>query len=124
MKPVKIIRAEAFDLMQYFYGSAHDPLIHCRIRFSSHLDEAALKRAVTLSQQAVPLLRCRFNAAARRPRWEECGFSEADIVRVSEGNDADAERLLASTIDIAREPQLKLFLIRGESADTLCAMIN
>ncbi len=128
-KTKKALKTEALDMLQYFYRTVHDPLIRGLIRFSGQLDEAALKKAVSLSKAALPLLGCCFDTAARRPRWKEMGFSGADIVQVIEaGPDpaAQAEKLLASTIAIAREPQLKIFLLRDrpQARDTLCIIIN
>lgn len=127
MAQVKKIKAEAFDIMQYFYGNVHDPQIHCLICFSGHVDENALKRAVALSQEALPLLRCCFVVEAGRPYWKVQDFTAEDIVHVIEaGPDAEAqkERMLAATIDIAGEPQLKIFIVRERDCDTLCLIIN
>lgn len=123
----KIYKAEAFDIMQYFYGTVHDPLIHCLIRFSAHLDEIALKKAVTLSGEVNPLIRCCFDIDQRRPCWKDHGFTGEDIVHVIEA-DQNAESLkmnaLASSINILHEPQLKIYLIREKNFDTLCVIIN
>ena len=127
MASVKKIKAEAFDMMQYYYGTVHDPLIHCLIRFSRHVDEVALKKAVTWSENALPLLRCCFEATVRRPYWKDQGFTAKDIVQVIEAGpnpEAQKERLLASAIDITHGPQLKIYLVREQNSDTLCIMIN
>lgn len=127
MAKVKKIKAESFDIMQYLYGSVHEPLIHCLIRFSGHIDAAILKRAVTLSSEAIPLIRCCFDSTERRPCWKEQDFTGEDIVHVIEEEkdvEKQRERLLASTIDIAHEPQLKIYLIVGQASDTLCIIIN
>jgi NRPS condensation-like uncharacterized protein len=127
MRKEKIIKAESFDVMQYLYGRVHDPLMHCMIRFSGHIDAVILKKAVTLSGETIPLIRCCFDVTARRPCWKEQCFTGEDIVNVikEEPNDKEqSERLLASTIDIIHEPQLKIFLIKAEQFDTLCVIIN
>lgn len=115
------VRTEAFDLMQYFYRAAHEPLIRCLIRFSGRLDPDCLRRAVDLSILAVPQLGCRFSE--RSHAWESCGYTSGQIVRVREG-DGDAERLLLDSIDFSAEPQLKLHLLCGAQADTLCAVVG
>ncbi len=128
MEKVKKYSAETFDLMQYFYGSVHDPLIHCLIRLSVHIDEMLLKKAVTLSLAAIPMIRCCFDSSSRRPAWKDNGFTGDDIVRMfpCEADDTGQSMgLLVSTIDIAHEPQLRINVIRGkESGDTLCLVIN
>ncbi|EKQ56856.1 MULTISPECIES: condensation domain-containing protein [unclassified Clostridium] len=127
MTKSKKFKAEAFDIMQYFYGSVHEPLIHCLIDFSCHIDKAALIKAVTLSLKTNPLISCCFNIAARRPYWEEKNFTGEDIVRVviADSNEEEQKtKLLASTIDITKEPQLKIYLFQKQDTDTLCIIIN
>lgn len=124
---MKRYRAESFDLMQYFYGKAHEPLIHALLRFPDHLDEDILKQAVTLSCNVIPMIRCCFVSDARKPYWEDRGFTGEEIVHVIKGDPSiadQAERLLTETIDIVHEPQLKIFLIRSAQADSLSVIIN
>ena len=119
--------AEAFDAMQYFYGAAHEPQIHCLIRLSGHLDEAVLRRAVTLSAGALPMIFCAFDASGMRARWRAQNFSGNDVVLVHPalpGRQAQEARLLASVIDVSRGPQVLLHVIRDAAADTLCAVIS
>lgn len=121
------IRVESCDLMQYFYRSAHDPIIHAYLTLDGRLNETALKQAVTLSTQAIPVIRCVFSAKASRPRWDDRGFAGEDMVHTVPCDPADvrqAQRLLSSTIRIGSEPQLKIFLLRGTQSDTLCVLIN
>lgn len=123
----KRIKAEPFDIMQYFYGAVHEPLIHALIRLSGRTDEAALKAAVTLSMNAVPILRCCFNTAGRRPFWDIRGFTGEDVVHVVETDPADsgqAEKLLTSTMDLEREPQLRIYILRLNDFDTLCIICS
>lgn len=117
------IRAEAFDIMQNFYRTAHEPLIRCMMCFSGQLDADALLRAVDLSVAAVPPLACRFDSETHS--WKENGFSAKNILQVvSERESNTAEKLLLSKINFEHEPQLKLFLVRGETDDTLCVIIS
>jgi NRPS condensation-like uncharacterized protein len=123
----KRIKAEAFDVMQYFYRTAHEPLIHCLISFRGHVDEAALIKAVSLSLKAIPILSCTFETTGRRPYWRVQNFSGEDMVHVVKTGSNPIEQrriLLAETIDITREPQLKIYVIREPNCDTLCIIIN
>jgi NRPS condensation-like uncharacterized protein len=121
-------KAEAFDILQYLYGTAHDPIIHCLIRLGAPVDASLLIKAVTLSLDAVPMIRCAFDGNARRPRWRDRGYTGGDIVHVRDAEDdngALANKLMAGKIDILNEPQLKIYLIKGrEAKDTLCVLIN
>lgn len=58
-------RTEAFDRMQYFYTTAHDPVIRARLRLAGRIEEKSLRRAVDLSAQAVPQVRLCFDRERR-----------------------------------------------------------
>lgn len=127
MIKVKKFKAESFDIMQYFYGAVHEPLIHCLIEFFGHVDEKALKKAVTISAQALPMIQCCFNYRSRKPYWEYKGFRGEDMVQLinQEGNTEDyRNKLLGATIDISSQPQLKIIVSREKVSDTLCIIIN
>ncbi len=121
------IQAEAFDVMQYFYSTVHEPLIHCMISLAGHVNETIFKKAVDLSFGAIPLLRYCFDTTGRHPYWVEQDFTAQDMVNVVAA-DSDPEeqrqRLLATTIDPACEPQLKIYILREQDNDTLCMIIN
>ncbi len=120
-------RVEIFDLWQYLCKTAYEPLIRCRIDFSKHIDEYILRDAVTLSFNAVPLISCCFESTSGPPRWLKKDFTGEDIVfLVEEEKDSERQinRLLSSNIDFASEAQLKIFLIRNDTCDTACIIIN
>ncbi|HEX3026084.1 MAG TPA: hypothetical protein VHR42_02490 [Clostridia bacterium] len=119
------IKAQPFDCMQYFYTEVQEPRIRCFIRFGDRISETALNRAVGLSIHAVPLIGCVFNE--KRHCWEKRSFTADDIVHFVEAPAADeipVPDCLLCSIDPAREPQLKIFLIRGKRNDSLCFIIN
>lgn len=128
MKHNNKIKAEPFDILQYFYSNVHDPLIHCFIQFSAPIEEKTLIKAVTYSLNAVPVIRCCFDDTSRRPCWIKRDFKGEDIVHVVNVETDEInqyERLLSSSINIAREPQLKIFLIKARNGcDKICLIIN
>jgi NRPS condensation-like uncharacterized protein len=72
-----------------------------------------------------PLIGCVFDAARRV--WRRQPFTADDIVRAENAGDLweDVARArLLSPIDHEREPQLKVFLIRGQERDALCVLVN
>ena len=121
-------KAESFDLWQYLCADAYDPLIRCRIDFDGHIDEAALKKAVTASIQTIPMVGCAFGRSWPKPRWIQKGFTGDDIVHVSEASamheEASVARRLSSRIDYGAEPPLKIFVSRKHGSDTLCVIIS
>jgi NRPS condensation-like uncharacterized protein len=120
-------RVEIFDIWQYLCQTVYEPLIRCRIDFSNHIDENRLKKAVTLSLDAVPLINACFDGRSFRPRWIKRSFTGCDIVHVVEA-DLDTNKqiisLFSSNIDFAAEPQLKIHLIKKPDGDTACVIIN
>lgn len=121
------IKAETFDIMQYFYGSVHHPLIRCVLRFDGHIREDILKKAVNLSIQPVPQLSCCFCARGWRPFWQDCGFTAENMVSVTEeeiDDENQCENLLAAVIDITSQPPLKIHLVKGETSDILCIIVH
>lgn len=128
MKEPGIIKAEAFDVMQYFYNTAQEPLVRCLVRLDGHIDECALKRAVALSAGACPLIFCRFDISGRQPKWVSAGYTADDAVHVLDAPGADTEfpekLLAASDVDIFKEPQVKILIARGEASDALCILMS
>jgi NRPS condensation-like uncharacterized protein len=128
MKNEAWFRPEAFELLQYFFGTVHEPLVRAYVAFSGCLDEAALCRAVEASAKTVPLLFCVFDASGRRPRWRRRDFSGADVVKVVFADTADAEKaadaLLTEELDFSAEPQVKLNILRAGNTDRLCVIAS
>jgi NRPS condensation-like uncharacterized protein len=126
-KPTVKYKTEAFDIWYNLCQISYEPLVRCRLDFEGRLDPDVLTQAVTLSMRTIPLIGCCFDDSANRPRWVEKGFTGKDMVRVYEAdNDVDKQiaNLLFSSIDFAREPQVKIFLVRRADGDTLCAVIS
>lgn len=119
------IKAQPFDCMQYFYNSVQEPLIRAMIRFNGHVNEVLLNSAVQMSINIVPLIDCCFDK--RNHTWGKQKFTSNEIVHLIKAEVSHknlAEELLLSSIDIAKEPQLKIFIVRDLSFDTLCIIIN
>jgi len=120
-------KVEIFDIWHYLSKAFYEPLIRCRIDFSGRIDEDALRKAVTLSLDVVPLINACFDDRPFKPRWVAKAFTGNDIVHVAEiDSDTDEQiiSLFSSSIDFATEPQLKIHLIRRPQGDTVCAIIN
>jgi NRPS condensation-like uncharacterized protein len=119
---------ESFDLMQNFFGSSSEQLIHGLFRFSGHLDIDALKKAVTLSAKAVPLVFCKCCLDGKTPYWEQLEYTGENIVQLIETSEEEEDtvtnNLLSTSIDINMEPQLKMFVVRMPERDTLCTIMN
>jgi len=122
---MKKVKAEAFDLMQYLYKTAHEPLIHGVLCLAGHVDETVLQRAVTLSSKAVPPVLMRFKMRRSRPVWEDAGHTGGDAVKLISPEEPETVlRLLAGLIDVSRGPQLKIHIVRNPARDVLVIIMN
>lgn len=122
------IKAEAFDVMQYYYNRAQEPLVRCLVRLVGHVDEAALRRAVEQSAKALPILFCRFDVSKRQPRWVPAGYSALNAVCVvdadGKGPGFAASLLASASIDICGEPLIKIVIVRRKESDELCIVMS
>lgn len=120
-------RVEPFDLMQYFYRRAHDPIIHAVIHTNGRISPDLLGEAFLLSCQTVPVIGCSFSVEGKRPRWKAQEYSKQAFVQLIQpetDEEVAEQRFLASTIDVAVGPQVKAGVIRKRGGDTLCVLIN
>ncbi len=128
MKSPKTIRPVAFELMQYFYGTVHEPLIHAYLQFGGAIDEQMLIRAVTASISYVPLLECVFSPAPLRPRWISRGFTGADLVFAEAVGDLELDSrtnaVLTRVLSVETDPPLRLTLLHAASGDRLCVVMS
>lgn len=130
MSKENVIRypAEAWDILQHLFRvkTINDHTLHFAAEFSGHLDSDRLSRAVDLSADAFPLIRCGFSETGGRPFWEDKRYTSADMVRLVETEHAKDEvlKFLYRESDAVNGPQLRAGIVRGEKNDTLCITIN
>jgi NRPS condensation-like uncharacterized protein len=119
-------KAEIWDVMQLFFSKFNDHQIHCVIRLDTRIDKSRLKRAVDLLCDAFPLLKCRLTVEQGIPCWEDAGLNSDSMVFLKTAKDPDAElgRLICSRNSERIGPQLTVFIVRSQNADTLCVIIN
>lgn len=117
------IPTETFDIMQHYYRTVHEPLIHCALYLDGHADLNALARAAAALAEQIPVLGCRFDESALR--WVPGNFTAGDFVETADGEAEDAlNRALTLPVAIAEEPQLKIVAVRFAENDVLCLRIN
>lgn len=120
-------RVEPFDLMQYFYRSAHDPIIHAIVHTNGRIDPDLLETAFQQSCQAVPVIGCSFSVERKQPQWNLQRFPKKAFVQLilpAADEETAEEQFLTSSINIAAGPQVKAGVIRKRDGDTLCVLIN
>lgn len=124
----KTYKAEVWDIMQLMFGAFNDHQLHCVIKFDSHIDVNCLKRAVDMSIDTIPIIKCRFveQSYFKFPYWEDGGFTSENIVRLFETENIDEELQKHITFK-TREfvgAQLRLDILRNKACDCLCIIMN
>ncbi|HEX3018461.1 MAG TPA: hypothetical protein VHP31_11505 [Caproicibacter sp.] len=116
----------AWDILQHLFevGKMNDHTLHFSATFAGRLDYERLKKAVDLSADVFPLIRCRFAEEGRRPRWVDMGFTSDDMVTLAETEHKEEaiQKFLCRKADL-NGPQLKVGVLRN-TGDTLCVTIN
>ncbi|WP_308899099.1 hypothetical protein [Candidatus Desulfosporosinus nitrosoreducens] len=120
-------RAEIWDQLQYFFQEYNDHQLHGVIYFKDLLDWEAIKKAVILSIDIVPLLNSRFVLNCFRPYWQGSGnYQEQDVISLSYATKPDQEinRFLTAITNELTGPQLKATVVRCSGKDALCIVMN
>jgi Uncharacterized protein containing a NRPS condensation (elongation) domain len=109
-------RAEIFDQMQLLFDETgfNDHMLHCEARFPSRLDEAALRRALALSLEAVPILATRYSAGPGRHKWLSLDAEELGRAFAVARSEAEFQAEVTFRIDEALGPQIRLCLLEGD----------
>lgn len=119
-----VLKAEPFDVMQYYYSSVQIPVIRCCIYFDGKIDVDKLKRAIHQLTVSYPILKCVFNINKRI--WTDGNFSEEDILSIihqEHKNGTDINSYLYSPI-IGIDPSFKVNLIRRAENDFICVTVS
>ncbi|MEN6462776.1 MAG: condensation domain-containing protein [Syntrophomonas sp.] len=109
-------------LLKYGY---YNMQIQTVITFDQYLDADVLKKAVRLSLDAEPVLRCQFIENDKKPYWKP--FEKPDEIQwfellQSDNKQAAIEQFLKSPF-YCEEQMLSVQLIRASDNDTLCVKI-
>jgi NRPS condensation-like uncharacterized protein len=119
------IKAQPFDIMQYFYSYVQPPLIRCCIRFTGKVKNERLLIALKSILAEYPILRCRY--IAEKKEWIEASFCENDYLSIItpdiEQKKIETEKLMSS-LCIGIDPPIRIFLICGEKNDTICIVVS
>lgn len=126
MTDLKRYKAETWDIMQFMFGKFNDHQLHCVIEFDNHIDENCLKKAVYMSTWVFPLVTCRFVEKHSPPYWESCNFTTDDFVKIVETENVheEIEKCIVQKTYTFKGPQLKINIIRSNTYDCLCIIIN
>lgn len=119
------MKAQPFDVMQYFYSLVQPPLIRCCIRFEGKLDQRKIRITLEKILAAYPILKCKYQSSKRE--WVEADFAENDYLEtvLAESWDETAikEKLL-SPLEIGIDPPIRFWVIGGQERDALCVIVS
>lgn len=128
MKKSKKYKVVVWDIMQFMFRRFNDHQLHCVMKFDSHIDVNCFKKAVDMSVEAFPIIRCKFveKSYFKFPYWQDCDFASDDIVRIVEIENIEEEiqrRIVFRTKEF-EGPQLRINILRSKSYDCFCIIMN
>ena len=122
-----ILPANGHDIYNYVarYGLANHQL-QVIMKLDGRLDFEKLSKAVRLSVDEEPIFGCRF-VESDPPYWKR--LNNLDEVRFcslekTDNQDVAVQRFLESTLDMDKDPMVKVKLIRSSHCDILCIKVN
>jgi NRPS condensation-like uncharacterized protein len=95
------------------------------LSFAGRIDDVRLRKAVRFSLDAEPILGCRMVEGHWKPVWQRRpDLDEIPLCEVAESSDGQPHvaRFLGTPIDSARDPLVKVMVVRGAS-DTVCVKV-
>lgn len=120
--------AESADIKHYVSGQKkrNDHYLHASIEYNGRVSVDLLKKAVTATFQAVPLIICRFSESEDGAVWSEAGWTAEDIVKIFETDNREeaVHEHLIRKLDEQVGPQLSITVVRDKNADTLAIVMN
>ena len=113
-----------FERVLHVLGSVGDFQIGIVVSFSGHVNPELMERAVGLSFEAIPHLKCRFKPRYFGAQWEQLSSpAPSDYFQVkAKKAPNDLTAFLSDPIDHRTGPQVNALLLRGDR-DTLCLKI-
>lgn len=114
------------DRINYLYKYGHSNIqIQAVITFEQHLDADVLKKAVRLSLDAEPILRCQFIEDDKQPYWQP--FDDPDAIQwfefVQNNNKQVAIEEFLKSPFYCEDQMLSVQLIRANDNDILCVKL-
>ncbi|MDT8718004.1 DUF1298 domain-containing protein [Clostridium sp. 19966] len=118
--------AEASDMLQMIFEDFNDHQLHTLISLKNHIDEVCLKKAIELSFQVFPLINSRYVEGFFKAYWEKGSATSEDILEVikSENPEKDIDKIIVTRTEEFNGPQMKVYIIREKTKDSICIIIN
>lgn len=119
---------EAWDILQHLFKveNINDHTLHFVAEFSGQLELERLRKAVDITINAFPLIRCDYTESKRQPYWEDKGYTADDIIEFIEFPDTNEciNQHICKEIDEFNGPQLKIKVVQIKKNHIMCVLIN
>lgn len=121
-----IFKSEIFDKLQFLFETYkfNDHNLHCIIRFDDNINKAALKKALTMTLNVVPILSSKYVENIKEPYWEKVDSSSFKDILTFVSNKSDFNLFMTSRTNEGTGPQVKACLLSSSSNDSLCILMN
>lgn len=120
-----IFKSEIFDKLQFLFETYkfNDHNLHCIIQFDGNINKIALKKALTMTLDVVPMLSSKYVENIKEPYWEKVYSSSFKDVITFANTKSEFNSFMTSRTNEAAGPQVKACLL-SSSKDSLCILMN
>lgn len=121
-----IFKSEIFDKLQFLFETYkfNDHNLHCIIHFDSGINKSALKKAITMTLNVVPILSSKYVENVKEPYWEKVDSSSFKDMLTFVSTKSEFNSFMTSRTNEATGPQVKVCLLSSSSKDSLCILMN
>lgn len=120
-----IFKSEIFDKLQFLFETYkfNDHNLHCIIHFDGNINKTALKKALTMTLNVVPILSSKYVENVKKPYWEKVDSSSFKDILTFVNTKNEFNSFITARTNEAAGPQVKACLL-SSSKDSLCILMN
>ncbi|MCD2349039.1 siderophore synthetase [Clostridium guangxiense] len=120
-----IFKSEIFDKLQFLFETYkfNDHNLHCIIHFDGNINKIALKKALAMTLDVVPILSSKYVENIKEPRWEKVDSSSFKDILTFTNTKSEFDTFMTSRTNEATGPQVKACLL-SSTKDSLCILMN
>lgn len=119
-------RVEAFDILQLLFEEFNDHQIHGIIYFKNHINEEIFKKAIWISTEMFPLIKCKFVQGKGFLYWEQIQCTIDNLVKVihSKNSRVDIDKFVLHKTNTYEGPQMAVYIVIDNEKDTVAIVMN
>lgn len=121
-----IFKSEIFDKLQFLFETYkfNDHNLHCILHFDGNINKTALKKALTMTLNVVPILSSKYVENVKEPYWEKVDSSSFKDILTFVSTKSEFNSFMTSRTNEATGPQVKACLLSSSNKDSLCILMN